>query len=264
MFARLANGNAKRTRAIEGQATLLNRTMHGIVYDAIHDEIVVPHPFAQAVITFAGSATGEVAPKRIIQGPRTGLIPLDRLGVDPVNDEIYVPEGETLIVYPREARGNVAPKRILGGSNTGLNTTRGVVVDPVRNLIVVAGGTSGERGSQLAIFERTASGDVKPRRVIAGPRTGLRGTWNLEIHPPSGMIFVVQEGFVGVWSIEDEGDAPPRYQIGGPKGVLDRPRGVALDPAHNSVFVSDKGLNAVLTFELPEVFRAPSTPSSGR
>jgi hypothetical protein len=93
VFACLADGDARRVRAIEGQKTQLGRTMHGIAYDAIHNEIFVPQQFGQGILVFEGNATGEIAPKRVIQGPDTQLIALDRLAVDPVNNEIYVPEG---------------------------------------------------------------------------------------------------------------------------------------------------------------------------
>jgi hypothetical protein len=59
VFARLADGNAARKGAIEGQRTLLGRTMHGIDYDEIHDEIVVPQQFGQAILVFKGSARGK-------------------------------------------------------------------------------------------------------------------------------------------------------------------------------------------------------------
>jgi len=42
--------------------------------------------------------------------------------------------------------------------------------------------------------------------------------------------------------------------LGGPKGVLRMPRGIALDPKHKNMLVSDKRLNAVLTFNFPEMF----------
>jgi hypothetical protein len=93
VFARLADGAAERVRAIEGQGTLLGRTMHGIAYDPIHDEIVVPQQFGQGIMTFAGDATGSTPPKRVISGSKTQLIALDKLAIDPVNNEIYVPEG---------------------------------------------------------------------------------------------------------------------------------------------------------------------------
>ena len=46
---------------------MLARTMHSIVYDAEHDEIVVPNAFSYAVLTFRGGADGEEAPIRVIQ-----------------------------------------------------------------------------------------------------------------------------------------------------------------------------------------------------
>ena len=56
-----ADGNAPRTRAIEGQDTMLGRTMHGIDYDEGRDEIVVPQQFGQAILVFKGSAAGETS-----------------------------------------------------------------------------------------------------------------------------------------------------------------------------------------------------------
>ena len=41
-----------------------------------------------------------------------------------------------------------------------------------------------------------------------------------------------------------------------------KPRGLDLDPKHNAVIVSDKQLNAVLTYEMPQLFRPITTPAS--
>ncbi len=269
VFARLAEGAAKATRKIEGQTTLLGRTMHSIVYDEIHDEIVVPQQFAQAILTFRGSAKGEEPPVRVIQGPLTQLIAPDRLTLDPVNNEIYVPEGDSVLVFPREANGNVAPKRVLRGPDTKLGASA-VAVDPVHNLLIVAGssGRRGERRAHLLIFNRTDEGNVKPRAVISGPGTGLTSTRNVQVYPRRGWILVAHDGvqgfsseergsgasFVGVWSINDNGDVPPRWTIGGPNGMLVKPRGVALDIRNKVVIVSDKYLNAVLSYSFPEIF----------
>jgi hypothetical protein len=65
-FARLADRVQSPARRIEGQKTLLGRTMHAIHYNEVRDEIVVPQQFAQAILTFRGGATGEEAPIRII------------------------------------------------------------------------------------------------------------------------------------------------------------------------------------------------------
>lgn len=233
---------------------MLGRTMHGIDYDHLNDEIVVPQQFGQAILIFKGTARGEQAPIRVIQGPKTKLTAMDRLAVDPYNGEIYVPEGDHVLVFDRLANGNVAPKRVLGGAATGFTAAGTVAIDHVRNLLVVGADLPGG-GSQLAIFDRTASGNVKPKRVIAGPKARLGNPGNMRVYPEGGLIFVVQQaGYVGVWGIEDSGEVPPRYTIGGPKGMLQKPRGLDIDPKHNAVIVSDKQLNAVLTYEMPQVF----------
>jgi DNA-binding beta-propeller fold protein YncE len=264
VFARLADGNAARNGAIEGQTTMLGRTMHGIDYDHINDEIVVPQQFGQAILIFKGSARGEVKPVRVIQGSKTMITAMDRLALDPYNGEIYVPEGDRVLVFDRTANGNVAPKRVLGPSPA-FTSAGTVAIDHTRNLLVVGADLRDTRGTpQLAIFDRTASGEAKPKRIIAGPKSRLGNPGNMRIHPETGLLFVVQQaGYVGVWSIDDNGEVPPRYTVGGPNGLLQKPRGLDLDPSHNAVIVSDKALNAVLTYEMPQIFK-PTTDSASR
>lgn len=267
VFARLADGQADRLRAIEGQKTLLGRTMHAIAYDEIHDEIYVTQQFGQGILVFRGGATGEEPPIRVINGPRTQLIAPDRLAIDAVHDEIFVPEGVRILVYPRTANGDVAPIRVITGPRTGIGATRALAIDPARNLIIAATqvwGTDEEnraRGSELRIFARTATGDVRPQRVI----TGLRGMGNLAVDSATGLIFSQQTKYIGVWHVNDDGRVPPRYTIGGPDGILRQGRGLALDPKNRSVIASDKELNAVLTFHVPEIFAStPAQPQPAR
>src|ERR1017187_3247818 len=134
----MANGNNGPVRKIEGQKTLLGRTMHSIVYDPIHDEFTVPQEFAQAILTFRGGASGEEPPVRVIQGPLTQIRDADRLDVDPVHNEIFVPHKNQVLVFPRDGNGNVAPIRVLKAS-ADLRFSDALAVDPVHNLLVVAG-----------------------------------------------------------------------------------------------------------------------------
>ena len=83
--------------------------MHDIRYDEVHDEFVVTNPFAQAVLVFAGDATGDAPPKRIIQGPKTQMAGSDRLDIDTVHNEIFVPNGNAILVYPGDARRRRSP-----------------------------------------------------------------------------------------------------------------------------------------------------------
>lgn len=234
--------------------------MHGIGYDEIHDEIVVPQAFSQAVLTFRGGATGEEAPIRIIQGSLTQLKAPDRLAIDPVHNEIFIVERGYVLVFPREANGNVAPIRRLEGPNTGIGGFSFVAIDPIHDLLIHAG------GERIRIFDRTASGNVKPKAIIGGPKSGFNGpNGAIAVHAPTGMIIASSRvsgssgsqqlnnvGEVAVFSIHDHGDVRPRWTMG--QGFLKVPRGVAVDPERESLIVSDKIGNRIVTFHLPEIF----------
>lgn len=124
-----------------------------------------------------------------------------------------------------------------------------------------AGGEGGgRRANELKIYDRTASGNAKPLRIITGVQGG-----RLTVEPEYGLLFVVAGDHVAVWSIYDEGAAPARFTLGGPKGILQAPRGVTIDLKNKTVIVSDKNLNAVMTFQAPEIFdTAPKTQTQAQ
>jgi hypothetical protein len=275
-FARLAKGGDAPQRRIFGQATKLSRTMHDIRYNEARDEFYVGNPFAQAILTFRGGADGQDAPIRVIQGSKTRLGSADTLEIDTIHNEILVPQGDEVLVFSMMANGDVAPIRVLrGGAKAGWRSGGGIAVDPIHNLLVTDGTievegqgwrTTYRQGREsILIFDRTADGEVKPLRVIRGPKTGIHAIRQMQVLPKGGWIVITQitdggiaepEGtFIGVWNINDNGDVPPRWKIEGKaSNVMKKPRGVALDPKHKEVIVSDMRLNAVLTFYFPEIF----------
>ena len=232
--------------------------MHGFGFDALHDEIVVTSPLAQAILIFRGGASGEEPPLRVIQGPHTQIQGTayggnDRVSVDPVNDEIYIPvTPAAILVFDRNANGDVPPKRVLKGRSGA------VAVDPVRNLLVVNGGSS------LTIFDRTASGDDRPKAVIQGPKSGVANISSFQVYAPKGWIIAGgQGGFIGAWSVEDNGDVAPRWKIPVQQLTGYVASGIALDPAHKEMILSAAGqrvrppsgiMNTVITFSWPEIF----------
>ena len=289
-FARLANGNVAPARVIQGQLTRLSRTTHGIAYDATNDEIVAPNPLAAAIVIFRGGATGEEAPVRTIQGARSGLSRPETVAVDEKNNEIIVgdPGDRRVLVYRRD--GDQAPIRTIEGPKTRLLQIVGVAVDPVRDLLVVSsysrlpGGVTG-----LLIFGRTDQGDVAPRRVIAGPRTGLTRLRQIALDPDTGRIYVAAinneylppydvdkpragldpdadlpspwntgtEGFIGVWDDQtDDGDVAPRAIIKGRSTGIVHPAGVAFNARDGEVIAPDAIWNGLFTFLKPELFRS--------
>ena len=291
MFARLANGNVAPKRVIEGQATNLSRTMHGLAYDEVNDEIIVPVALSGAVLVFRGDAKGETPPIRVIQGTRSRLVRPQTIAVDPVNDEIYTadPAMRAVFVFDRRANGDVAPKRVISGPRTGLVDIVGVAVDPVRNRVVASSrkGSAGPTG--LFIFDRLANGDVPPKAFIGGPNSKLAHFRQVAIDPATGNIFLAQQntrmkreeayvldkpredfserdedegdesgrldrmGFVAVFAPDDNGDVPPRAIIKGPGIRFAGAGGVALNPKRNEVIAV--GGNGFQTFLLPEFFK---------
>src|SRR5207249_5337271 len=127
--------------------------------------------FAQAILTFAGGAEGETPPLPVLQGSRTRLEAPDRVAVDAVNNEIFVPEGDKILVYDRMGNGNVAPKRAIEGPDVGRGLDA-LAIDPLNDLLIVGvGGGGGDlgRGTRFFVFDRTANGNVKPKMIIKGP-----------------------------------------------------------------------------------------------
>jgi len=277
-------------RVIQGQLTRLSRTTHGIAYDTTNDEIIAPNPLAAAVVIFRGGAIGEEAPVRTIQGARTGLSRPETVAVDEKNNEIVVgdPGDRRVLVYERDADGDARPLRTIQGPKTKLLQIVGVAVDPSRDVLVVStysrlpGGVTG-----LLVFGRTDEGDVAPRRVIAGPRTGITRLRQIALDPITGKIFAAvinneylppydidkprrgldpdvelpspwntgTEGFIGVWDDEkDDGDAPPRSIVKGRSTGIVHPAGVTFNARDGEVIAPDAVWNGLFTFLKPELF----------
>jgi hypothetical protein len=271
VFARTANGNAQTVRRIEGQGTMLGRTQHSVFYDEFHDEIVIPQPFAGAVLTFPGAANGETPPLRIIQGPKTGLALNDVMTVDPVHNEYFVPRGQgggMIHVFDRMAHGDVAPLRILGGEKAGLGGIPSV--DYEHNLLLVEGRDG------LYIYDRTASGDVEPlRKITGGPKSGVKsiagpvwitGTRNFvatarawtarEKKPDEPLNFQRVEdaqSMIVVFSVDDDGDVEPRYTTG--HNHFKEIRNLAIDPKNKTVMAADKTQNDITTWDFKEAWQ---------
>ncbi len=233
--------------------------MHDIRYNDVNDEILVPNPFANAILVFRGGADGQEAPIRIIQGAKTGLDGPERLDIDTVHREIFVPDGNQVLVYPLDANGDVAPIRTISGPDTQI-IGRSLAVDPLNNLLAVTGDDR-----SILIFNRTANGNVKPLRVIKGANTQIDRINQMAIYPEGKLVVVAMPGqqgdvepprvFVGMWSLDDDGDVPPKWTINGDKSTLRKPFAVALNSRNKEIYVTDMRLNGVMTFSVPEVFQ---------
>jgi hypothetical protein len=140
-FDRVASGNAAPTRTIEGAQTLLGLSVIGVSYDAAHDEIIAlveadGTTAASRIVTFSGSASGNVAPLRSIEGASTLLVAGSAIDYDAVHGLIYVSEGgyngnpARVLAFSRTANGNATPARSICGALPPENPIGVAVVPP--------------------------------------------------------------------------------------------------------------------------------------
>ncbi|HTW87135.1 MAG TPA: hypothetical protein VMD75_03925 [Candidatus Binataceae bacterium] len=278
-------------RVIIGQHTKLTRVAHGIVYDRAQDEVFASAPLASAIVVFKSDQSGDAEPLRVIQGPKTRIHDPWGLAFDDRHNELVAADfaQSAILVFRGDGNGNVAPLRVISGPRTQMFGVSGVAVDPDRNLIVAMTFATGEEASLgnggIFIFDRNASGNAAPVRVIAGPHTGIISGWHVAVYegkiyavasnieyrppydaggytprngcngPPFGMLTAPRHlGFIGVWNITDNGDVPPRAIIGGSTSELVEPGGIVLDPDDGEIFVTDPVKGAIFGYIVPELF----------
>lgn len=269
----MADGSPKPTRQLAGQASDMTRSGHYIEYDPVNDEVMVANAFAQAIMFYRGGFNGKEPPLRTIMGPNTQIQSPDfGLAIDNVNDEVYVTDHTGFLVFPRKANGDVKPLRVVRGPNTemandyGTAAVRGIGVDPIHNVVVVT--TYFQNRGRILIFDRTANGDAKPIRRIAGPKSGIRGSsYSVRLYPEKGYILDPIGNGIGIWSVYDDGDIPPMFLLksgvkpewdesegggdGGGEGGMIGSR-FTFSPKNKEVY-NNRG--AVLeTFSVPEIF----------
>ncbi len=191
-----AEGKEVPHRYIQGPKSKLVDP-HGIFVDAVNDEIVVTnhhsaHTIATGVVAddvgfryelqssghfepssvtvYSRTAEGDVAPLRIIQGPKTKLnLPLGVV-VDTERNVILVANDQSheVLAFSRTAQGNVAPLYILAGSATGLKNPGAFFLDTKNDELWVT--NWGDHS--VNIYPADARGNVAPLRTI---RTAPKG-----------------------------------------------------------------------------------------
>lgn len=137
-----------------------------------------------AITVYAKDVTGDAAPVRVIEGPRTGLNWPTGIAVDAERGDVYVTNDTTdsILVFDADASGNVPPKRVLKGARTGLKNPTGLALDLKNNELWVAN----FGGHTATAYRLNASGDVAPLRTI---RAATQGTPSLMIGNPGAVAF---------------------------------------------------------------------------
>jgi len=216
-----AEGEEAPVRVIQGPKTMLLHTgVDNVAVNPLHDEVHVANEHSNAVLTFDRKASGNVAPIRILSGPKTRLNAPRRAEVDPVNNLMVVaqmgdPKG--ILIFNRTDSGDVAPKAIISGPNTRTES------EGVKRLILYP------PGKKIFALVR--------EKKKAGEGRG-------------------DGGFMGVWSYSDNGNVPPRALLnaGGKNGLFSA-GGIALNVDAKEVII-DSGASppSIVVYHMPELF----------
>lgn len=196
---------------------------------------------ANAIRTYAHSASGDVAPNTSIAGASTWINQPRGLAVD-ANWVYLVDQGDDSIkVFPKGADGNMSPSRIIRGGNTGL-TPHGIAVDA--NWIYVA--NAGFRN--ILVFPIGANGDVAPTRTIEGGGTTLVNPFDIAVD--SNWMYVANgnRDSVAVFPLNGNGNIAPARFIEGSATGFGRLISIAIDA--NWIYVAGEGITGIFVFPL--------------
>ena len=186
VYSRTANGDVAPLRSFWSSVDLPGTFIAGAGFGTVYtvdvnttaDEIYLGGSGDPGfVATFSRTASGAVAPLRVIAGSNANLGFVAGVQLDATPDELFVlrPDpvnGSSILVFPRTASGNVAPSRAIHGPATMLLFPDGRMTIDSTNITVTDFLTP-----QVLTFVKTASGNVAPIRIISGGSTMLDGAF---------------------------------------------------------------------------------------
>ncbi len=252
VYPRTAERNVQPIRTIQGPRTRLS-SPKAIHLDPERDEIAITNG-DNSIVVFRREDSGNVRPRRRLHGPRTGLSNPAGVFIDTVNKELVVGNwgNHTITVYRRTARGNTRPLRTInvapGEVAVGFGNPGAMSLDPINDEFAVTNCVSHPR---IAFFDRTAAGQVAPKRVIEGQDTGIsRSLHGVFIDPVHDEVFVPSTlmNAILVFNRSDVGNVPPKRVIQGPNTGIKEPQGIHVDVGHDEIALVNEGAQSITIY----------------
>jgi DNA-binding beta-propeller fold protein YncE len=214
-------------------------TTFGVVVDEDTDEMFLTIQDDHAVVVYNKYAEEEDSPLRIIQGQSTMMADPHGIGLDTINNEIFVTNWGT---------NNERPPLSEGGGGDDRHNREDFPVGRTR----VFPGSGKIAPPSITVYPQDGHGDVAPLRVIQGPKTQMDWPTALAIHSERGEIYVANDtgNSVIVFPVDAEGDVAPIRVIRGPRTMVDNPTGIAIDFENEELWVANFGNHAATVFDL--------------
>lgn len=217
----------------------------------------------QSVSIFPATATGNVAPVRVIAGNMTKLaapygVAVDSGGYIYIADYLGTGSGTgnnygAVEIFGPGANGNVAPYGYISGNATGLSGPAGVAINPLNGNIYVLN----DGNYSITIYAPGSTGNVAPIATIAGRRTKLVGGGFGLAFDASANLYVSQDGddSVTVYAPGATGNVHPIRIISGARTKLSSPVNLNVDSNAN-VYVANQAPHTGHVFGSISVFAA--------
>ena len=199
-------------------------------------------------------------PRRIISGPTSDVQFNSCVWVDPGSGNIYSVEndiGDSIVVFDNKATGDAEPLRKLKVTHR----AQSMAIDDATGRLFL----SVQYPPQVAVYDKTASGNDKPMRLMDGDKTNLSDVHGLAIDGKNKLLYVNSWGNVSDYRVAGsgrfeppsirsflrptaDGDTTPLRIIQGPKTQLDWPGAMSVDPDTGDLYVANDMGQSILVF----------------
>lgn len=240
-----AVGNATPSRTIAGSNTGFN-TPEAVFADTVNNELYVADFQAKSIRVFALNATGNASPIRtLIDGPNSGISQVRDMVVDTVHNELIVDSiNSSIRVFSRTASGDAVPLRTISGANTKLNNPVSIAFDSVADeLFVDSYDVAGPNLPGILVFNRTDSGNVAPKRLIAGTNTQFGNYTNyVTVDRTNGEVLAEGNSGLGVvvFNLTDSGNVAPKRNLTGAATGFSSVGGIIVDNANSRLIATNE------------------------
>lgn len=261
-FAETANGNVAPIGSfytnLVGGTDVMDSALY-MTYEPVENVVYVADFMGQAIRVYAAGATGNSAAVRVLNPPLLGQP--RRVAISTEHDELITTvSGCCIAAYPRTASGNgAAPLRMvqwggLTGSLTRLDYPQGVALRKSSDEIIVVDAEQNPDTSYTGVvlfFDRMASGNVAPTRVLKGTQTLLgAGAYGVAYDAAHDEIIVLSADStttrISTFAGTASGDTAPVRSIAGNLTLLEAAAGMVYASDSATIYVSQGGYNGHL------------------